>query len=254
MKHGKKLLVLALLLAAVLWLCLLGAAGKRTDVTSSAWLDGYFAKVLPAYAMDFPLSSAFSYRESGGKAVLLYATTATVEDIRAYYISEYAAAEDGRNDDTALALSVPLKEGTARVVNYYSPVSRVVELELTLTAEEAQRLAAPVEEAFPNAELSALIAPTGLATEGSTGSYVRYTYDELSPYYHQNTPIFSRAVGGDAAALDAALAELSSRYAQTAADEAGTTHYVQTEHGVLSLSPVDGERVSVSLQIGKPKR
>lgn len=252
MKHGKKLLVLVIA-ATVLGLCLLGAAGRKPDVSSSRWLDDYVQKVLPAYGLDFTLSSAFSYQESGGKIVFLYATTASVADVRAHYVEEYAAVEDGRNDETALSLTIPLKEGTARVVNYYSPVSRVVEFELTLTAAEAARLAEPVEEAFPQETLEDLLAETGLTAQGAEGSYVRYTYDELSPYYRMGVPIFSRAVAGDEADLAAAFAALEGRYDQTTYDEQQSTHYVQLEHGILALSPVDGNRVSVSLQISAPQ-
>lgn len=245
-------------LCAMLALCLLGGcaapAAKAPDISSSAWLDAYLEETLPAYGKDFTQSAAFSYREEGGgKLVHLYASKTGVEEVRSYYLANHAGRESGRNDSTALRLTMTLERGEAVLCNYYSPVSQVYEIETALTDEAATPLAEAVKAAFPAAAAEAL-AETKLLEGEPDGGYVRYTYDDLDPYYRQGTPIFSRAYSwnGTTGDFDADVALLRENHGKYSYDKAQDVHYFGTEAGVLTVAllPQAGEerRVVIGFQ------
>lgn len=258
MRRNGTAVVAALGLALALTAC--GGAGEGLegiDFSSSAWLDAYMEEALPAYGRDFTQSAAFSYSGGAGKFVLLYASEAGVEEIRDHYKTSHAAREQGRNDGTALDLALELEGGTARIVNYFSPVSRVVEQELRPEPELVQRVREQLEAAYPQAAAEAALEGTGLTDGQVYGGYVRYTYDALDPYFDQGAPIFSRAYvdSGEEGDYQAALDLLKGRFARSSYVEAENATYFQLEEGVLSLSRFEnGEQkqiVTVNLQITK---
>lgn len=255
MRRKGRAVVAALGLALVLAGCGSREDLSEIDISTSAWLDAYMEQTLSAYGRDFTQSAAFSYSGEEGKFVLLYATKAGVGELRDYYVAEYAAQESGRNDDTALDLTVELEEATARIVNYYSPVSRVVEQELRPAAALVGRVREQVEAAFPQTAAEQALEGTGLLDGQVYGGYVRYTYDDLDPYFEQGAPIFSRAFLDPLGerGYQAALEGLRDRYPQHSYVEAENATYFQMEQGVLSLSRfTNGEQkeiVSISLQI-----
>lgn len=247
-RYGVVLLILLAVAAAVaVW----KTATAPPDLSSSAWLDSYMEKVAAPYKRDFTQSSAFSYQTAGeGKLVLLYASMATVEETRTHYKETRAAAEQGRNDDTALDLLMATDGGDLRLINYFSAVSRIFELELRPDAEKVAELAALAAEAFPEEMVQIALAGTDLAAGAVQGGYVRYLYDDFDPYFRQGAPIHSRAwtYGGGEAGLLAAVETLKGTYPEYSHDKTQNAHYFRLPGGVISLSQPSGQLVAIAIQ------
>ncbi len=66
-----------------------------------------------------------------------------------------------------------------KLINYYSSISRVFELELVLDPEKAELVIAQLEGAFPAQELAQINEIQEIIKGDLFGGYVRYRYDEL---------------------------------------------------------------------------
>lgn len=248
------LCLIAVAAAVCIWKAALPREPARLDLSTSAWLDDYMEQVATPYKKDFTQSAAFSYQSEGGKIVLLYASMAEVGETRDFYKETYSAVERGRNDETALDLTMVLEDGDLALINYFSPVSRVFEMELRLKEEKWTTIATQVEEAFPTEAVETLLGETGLTDGAIHGGYVRYTYDDLDRYVKKGIPVFSRAYTYEKPQAEflSVVDSLKKQYTQYSHDETQDAHYFVTADGVMAISliPGEGEKqlVTVALQ------
>jgi hypothetical protein len=212
---------------------------QKIDFSTSDWIEDYVEKSVEVYGKDFYLNSAFTYNLRSNKMVLTYATQKTVEEVRDHYLELPGAEPSGRNDETSLNISAELEGGDLRIYNYYSSISRVIELELVLNPELADRIIPQLEEAYPASRLGTIIELDDLVTGDFYGGYVRYRYDDLDGFHYPDIPIFSRAYFYSGTEIDyqSVLEKLMEAYQDHQYDETQDTDYFR----------INGQNVSVSL-------
>lgn len=227
---------------------------KEIDFSNSSWIETYTDKSYGLFGKDFFLATAFTYNVRSSKMVVTYASQNSVEEIREYYLSLPGAQLTGRNDETSLDVLVEADGQALRAYNYYSAVSRVIELELTLPPDRAQQVIAQLEAAFPAGQVAAIAELQDLAAGDTFGGYVRYRYDRLDEFSYPYTPIFSRAYyysGGEEDFL-ASVGELMAAYPDSKYDQTQDTYHFKINGQLVSLgyfvTDTDGGVVTISLQ------
>jgi hypothetical protein len=185
--------------------------------------------------------------------VVTYASQNSVEEAREYYQSLPGAELTGRNDETSLNITIKENNQTVRIYNYYSAVSRVFELELTLPPELAEQAINQLELAFPSIDIPEL---QELIVEEVFGGYVRYRYDRLDEVYDPYTPIFSRGYlfSGAESDFQDLVAAMTAVYPDYIYDESQDTHIYRINDQILSLGNfvTDAGESVVSISIQQP--
>ncbi len=208
------------------------------DFTDSAWIEQYVEANVGIYASDFFVNSAFTYNLRSNKMIVTYATQKSVEEVRDHYLTLPGAVLSGRNDETSLNIKADLEGGDLRIYNYYSPISRVIEIELVLPLEEAQVVINQLVDIFPDQELEGISGFNDLISGEIFGGYVRYRYDELDEYNYPNIPIYSRAYlyTGSEDDFHESIEALRKIYPDFRHDETRGADYFRIENQIVSVS------------------
>jgi hypothetical protein len=230
------------------------------DFSSADWIEDYAERSVGIFGGDFYVNTAFSYNVRSNKLVVTYATQKSVDEIREFYLELPGAELDGRNDETSLNVSAVVDGQKVSVYNYYSSISRVVELELILDQDNAQLVIDQLGEAYPDLE-SGSIPELEAITEGEFfGGYVRYSYDQLDTFVQPYTPIFSKAYYYDGTEEDflSVIESMIDRYPGYQFDETQDVYRFKIQGQIVSLGQImtdSGEAVvSIALQQGLPQR
>ena len=163
------------------------------DFSSSKWIENFIEDQVGFYEKDFFLGSAFSYNPRSNRMIVTYSTQKGVSEIRDHYLSLPGAEQIGRNDETSLDITAQIEGQDLRIYNYYSPISRVIELELILDPVQAAQIIDKLGEAIPTSELTEISEIQDFLMGEIFGGYVRYRYDALDEYTYPYIPIFSQA-------------------------------------------------------------
>jgi hypothetical protein len=211
---------------------------EKIDFTNSTWIEQYVDKSVGLFGKDFFQNTAFSYNKRSNKMVVTYASKKSVEEARNFYLALPEARETGRNDETSLNITAEKDGQIVQAYNYYSPIARVFELELTLDAINASKVKNQLEESFPVDELGKISEIKSLISGETFGGYVRYRYDNLDEYAYPNIPIFSRAYvyNGTEEDFNRTINELNEAYPTNKFDETQNTHYYQINGNIVSIS------------------
>lgn len=227
---------------------------ENIDFSNSAWIEQYIEKTVGIYEKDFFHNTAFSYNIRSNKMVVTYVTQKSVEEVRNHYLSLSGAEQTGRNDETSLNIVAEANGEELRVYNYYSSVSRVIELELTLETSRADQVISQLETAFPAEEMAKISEIENLVSGEIFGGYVRYRYDDFDDFAHPNIPIFSRAYLYDDTEEDfnRTISKLNEAYSSNKYDETQNTNYYRINGQIVSISffitDSNEKVVSISLQ------
>jgi hypothetical protein len=233
-----------------------GNSDENIDFSNSEWIEQYVEENIgELFGKDFLLSSAFSYNLRSNKMIVTYASQKSVEEIRNYYLSLSGAEQIGRNDETSLNISAESNGQKLRVYNYYSSISRVIEVELTLDAVVAEQVISELESAFPADEVGKISEINDLISGERFGGYVRYHYDNFDEFAHPYIPIYSRAYIYDGTEDDfnRTIAALNEAYTNNKYDETQNTHYYKFNGQISSLSffVTDSNEKIVSISVQK---
>jgi hypothetical protein len=227
---------------------------EKIDFSNSAWIEQYMEKSVGLYENDFYHNSAFSYNIRSNKMIVTYVTQKSVEEVRDHYLSLPGAELTGRNDETSLNVTAEVNGEALRIYNYYSSVSRVIELELTLDASLAEQVISQLETAFQAEEIVKISEIDDLASGEIFGGYVRYRYDDFDDFSHPYIPIFSRAYLYDGSEEDfnRTIDILNETYSSYQYDETQNTNYYRINGQIVSISffvtDSNEKVVSISLQ------
>ena len=228
---------------------------EKIDFSNSTWIEQYVDKSVGLFGKDFFQNTAFSYNKRSNKMVVTFASKKSVEEARNFYLALPGARETGKNDETSLNITAEKDGQIIKAYNYYSPIARVFELELTLDAINAIKVKNQLEESFPVDELVKISEIKSLISGETFGGYVRYRYDNLDDYAYPNIPIFSRAYVYDGTEEDfnSSINELNEAYPTNKFDETQNTHYYQINGNIVSLSSfvTDANENIVSVGIQK---
>lgn len=231
---------------------------KEIDFSNSSWIEEYVEQSVGLFGKDFLVNTAFTYNIRSNKMIVTYASQNSVEEAREYYLTLPGAVLSGRNDQTSLNITAQEDGQALRVYNYYSSVSRVFEVELTLAPDRAEQVISQLEAAFPEGAVAGMPEIQELLSGDPFGGYVRYRYDHLDELYQPYLPIFSRAYlySGTEEDFQAIMAELIAAYPDYKFNETQNTHYFRIQDKVLSIGNVltdAGENVvSISVQQTAP--
>ena len=177
------------------------------DFNDPEWVDTLMEISLPSYKKDFTVYSAFSNSNGTNTVTQIYATRADLDDIRTYYKSlldnPYIPA---KNDVGVLEISGELKNRKVAIVNYFSEVTNLIQVEMELSGEYADLIWKKITDAFPTEALEAAPDIAVFASGKSTEAYVMYNHDTFATDVYANIPLFSRAY-----TFDGTLRELNDR-------------------------------------------
>jgi hypothetical protein len=211
---------------------------EKIDFSKSGWIEQYVDKSVGIFGMDFYQNTAFSYTPVSNKMVVTYASQKSVEEARNFYLALPGAQQSGRNDETSLNVTAEKDGQILQVYNYYSPISRVFELELTLDEIHAAKVISQLEKAYPMEELAKIPEIKEIVSGELFGGYVRYRYDDLDDFSYPNIPIFSRGFmyAGTEAAFNETINAMNNAYPVNKVDTTQATYYYQINGYIVSVS------------------
>lgn len=227
---------------------------KEIDFSNPDWIELYAEKSVGVYGEDFFVNNAFTYNIRSSRMIVTYSSQKSVDEIREFYLGLPGAELSGRNDETSLNLTAVENGQTVRIYNYYSSVSRVVELEISLTPDNDRLVISQLEDAFPGEVIAAVPELQEIARSEIFGGYVRYGYDELDAYSFPYIPVFSRGYffGGTEEDFLVMVADLSTTYGEYRYDNTQDAHYFKIQDHLVSLGHFQTDLgdtvVSISIQ------
>jgi hypothetical protein len=181
-----------------------------------------------------------------------------VEEARNFYLALPGAKQSGRNDETSLNVTAEKDGQMLQAYNYFSPISRVFELELTLDEIHANKVISQLQQAYPVEELAKIPEIKEIVSGELFGGYVRYRYDDLDDFSYPNIPIFSRGFVYDGTEDDynSAINALNEAYPVNKYDDTQDTYYYQINGSIVSVSNfvTDSNENIVSIGIQKMKK
>jgi len=227
------------------------------DFSSAAWIENIMEDQVGFFEKDFFLNSAFSYNPRSNRMLVTYATQKSVSEVRDHYLALPGAKQTGRNDETSLNITAQIEGQDLRIYNYYSPITRVIELELTLNSVSVEQIILQLEEEIPTQELEKIGEIQEFMVGDIFGGYVRYRYDELDEYAYPYIPIFSRAYlyPGVEEDFDSAITALNKEYSNYKYDQTQNTYYYKINNQIISINlfvtDLKEQVVSLGIQIGE---
>lgn len=231
-----------------------GNAIEKIDFSNSAWIEQYVEENVGLFGKDFYVGTAFSYNIRSNKMIATYASQNTVEEARKYYLTLPGAELSGRNDETSLNVTAEIDGQGLRIYNYYSSISRVFELEITLDEDKAEQVISQLEMAFPAEEVAKIKGIENLVSGRVFGGYVRYDYDSFSGFAHPYIPIFSRAYlyDGSADEFERVINTLNEAYPEHNYDDTQKANYYMINGRIITLVNFETDSnesiVSISIQ------
>jgi hypothetical protein len=231
---------------------------EKIDFSNSVWIEQYVDKSVGIFGMDFYQNTAFSYVPGFNKMVVTYASQKSVEEARNFYLALPGAEQTGRNDETSLNVTAEKDGQLLQAYNYYSPISRVFELELTLDEIHAAKVISQLEKAYPVEELAKIPEIEEVVSGKLYGGYVRYRYDNLDDFSYPNIPIFSRGFvyAGTKDDFSGIINALNKAYPINKYDDTQKTNYYQINGYIVSVSNfvTDSNENIVSIGIQKMEK
>jgi hypothetical protein len=261
-KYKNLTLILVVAIAAVFIFAIIpnyfpgrpGNSVEKIDFTNSAWIEQYIEENIGLFGKDFYVNTAFSYNIRSNKMIATYASQNTVEEAREHYLTLPGAEQFGRNDETSLNVVAEIDGQDLRVYNYYSSISRVFELEITLDEGRAEQVISQLEMAFPAEKLAKINGIENLVSGEVFGGYVRYHYDSFSGFAHPYVPIFSRAYfyEGSEDDFNNIINALNEAYPENLYDDTQNANYYKINGQIVSLvylvTDSNENIVSISIQ------
>ena len=226
---------------------------RNLDLKDSQWLDTLMEISLPSYKKDFSLYSAFSNSNGKNTVTQVYATRAELDDVRTHYTGLLDNPHlPEKNDVGVLEISGLLKDRKVKVVNYFSEVSNLIQVEMEISGEYADVIWRKVTDAFP---LQALDAPPEIAVFAageSTEAYVMYNHDPYATDVYANIPLFSRAYvfAGTIEELEEKINALGERFTSRAVISEGIAE-IRHDSWLYQVKPLEnfsGVRVALIIQ------
>ena len=211
---------------------------EKIDFANSAWIENYIEDEVGLFGKDFYINTAFSYNLRSNKMVVTYASQNTVEEAREYYLTLPGAELSGRNDETSLNVTADIGGQSLRVYNYFSEVSRVIELTLILNNENAELVIAQLENTFPEQELAQINKAEVFLSGDIFGGYVRYDYDQFDGFAHPYLPIFSRAYlyEGSQEDFESVIEALNQAYPESRYSDSQKANYFYINDQIISIT------------------
>jgi predicted DNA-binding protein (MmcQ/YjbR family) len=232
---------------------------QEIDFSNPRWIEEYVEMSVGTFGKDFYVNSAFTYNVRSNKMVVTYASQNSVEEARDYFLELPGAELTGRNDETSLNVAARINDQELRVYNYYSSVSRVFELELTLPPDHSQQVVNQLELAFPAELMMGIPEIQDILQAEVFGGYVRYRYDQLDEFYYPDLPIFSRAYffSGTETDFEGMVEDLVAAYPDYRYDETQDLHHFKVDGRIISLgdflTDAGDNVVSISFQEAPPQ-
>lgn len=211
---------------------------EKIDFTNSTWIETYVENEVDLLGKDFYINSAFSYNLRSNKIVVTYASQNSVEEIREHYLTLPGAELSGRNDETSLNVTANIDGQNLRVYNFFSEISRVVELTLILNNENAELVIAQLENAFPEQAIAQISEAEEFLAGDIFGGYVRYDYDQFDGFAHPYLPIFSRAYfyDGSQEDFDRVIEVLNQAYPENRYSDSQMANYYFINDQIISIT------------------
>ena len=226
---------------------------KNLDLNNSRWIENLVEISLPPYKKDFSIHSAFS--ASAGKFYVthVYATRAGIDEVRNHYRNQLEAPRiPDKNDVAVLELTGTVNGKNVSVVNYFSEVSNLIQVEMEMSGENANIIWRKITDAFPAQALADAPEIAAFATGVSTEGYVMYNNDEYASDVYANVPLFSRAYlfNGTMEELENKISSLRECYNDNAVIEKGA---VAIQHNawlyqIRALESFSGAKAALVIQ------
>jgi len=171
---------------------------RDLDFDNPRWVDTLMELSLPPLKKDFTIYSAFSYSNEKNIVTQVYATMAKLDDIRSHYhgLLENPNLPES-NDVGVLELTGIFKGRKVSVMNYFSEVSNLIQVDMEMSGEYADMIRQKVMDSFPSQALTAAPEIAAFASGGSAEGYVMYNNNAFATDVYANVPMFSRAYSFD---------------------------------------------------------
>jgi len=167
---------------------------QNLDFNDPDWVDTLVELSLPSIKKDFPIYSIFSYTVNEGTITQIYATRASLEEIRSYYqqlLENFNLPES--NSVSVLEIYGELKGRSVTINNYYSEVSNLIRIDMEMSGEDAGIIINKLIGAFPLEALADVPEIAAFAFGESIEGYVMYNSNYFATDFYADIPIFSRA-------------------------------------------------------------
>ena len=251
--------------AAVVFVCLYRFTGVFTlkhtekriaqnlDFNDPHWVDTLLELLLPSLKKDFPIYSAFSYADEKSTVTQIYATRASLDDIRSHYqgLLENPYLPE-KNNAGVLELSGELNGRKVTAVNYYSEVSHLIRVDLEMSGEYGDMIRHKIMDSFPLEALTVFPEIEVFASGKSTEGYVMYNSNSFATDLYANAPIFSRAYsfGGSMEELKEKINALGERFVKSAVISDGMAEIKRGDwlYQIKALESFSGVKAALIIQ------
>lgn len=164
------------------------------DFSDSEWIKDLTEQKIALYEVDFIQDLAFTYSEDGGYLSVTYTSGKAVEVTRKHYLEllENGVASE-ENSESLLDISGEISGTGILIKNYFSEVTNLYQLTITLNEETVSYIKDNTQDLFPAEMISNTPEFASFVNGEVYGGYVLYSMNEYSETSYCKVPIVSRA-------------------------------------------------------------
>ncbi len=215
------------------------------DFNDSTWIeDMAFNRIKPT-KKTIDINSSFVYSQDTAYITCSYASSASVQDAKEYYLGQIPGSVDNEAGETMRMNIVGEKNGEKYdITNYEADMFNAYDVKVTIDREKAAKIKEKLIEEFPQQAVDGVPEFAGILSGEKLGGYITYNDDELSSYSYAGHPIFSMAYryNGAKGELTQIQKQLEANYADSIMFEDADTVYIKNQGYIISMSVVESDQ------------
>lgn len=190
------------------------------------------------------INSSFVYSKDTAFITYMYASSASIENARKYYLSQIPDSMDYSSDiDSKINITGTLQGEEINIVNYEADVLNALDVKIIIEKQKAETIKKKLIEEYPAEVLNKLPEIAELMKNEKLGGYIMYNDDQLSNTSYPSVPIFSEAyrINSSKAELIEILKTIKEKYSGSIYLEEIDTVYFKEMGYIISLNASESD-------------
>ena len=206
------------------------------DFNDSTWIEDMVYNRIKPTEKTIDINSSFVYSQDTAYITAAYASSASVEDAKSYYLAQIPGSVDNEAGEMTRMDVMGEKNGEDDMFTAY-------DTKVTIDSDKAAQIKDKLIKEFPQQVLGNIPELAGILAGEKLGGYVMYNDDELSSYSYAGYPIFSVAYryAGTKDELSEVQKTMKAKYTDSIMFEDADAVYIKDQGYIISFTITESD-------------
>lgn len=214
------------------------------DLSDSTWIKSMVNNRIKPLEKTIDINSSFVYSQDTAYITYAYASSASVEEAKEYYLKQIPGSVDNEAGQIVKMNVTGEKNGDKYdITNYEADMFNAFDTKVIIDGDIAEKIKEKLQAEFPQQVIENIPEFSDIIANEKLGGYVMYNDDELSNYSYAGIPIFSAAYrfSGTKDQLTQAQKAMEANYSDTILFEDADVVYIKDQGCIISLSVTESD-------------